>query len=116
MIDLRSDFCAPPTEAMWEAMRTADWGEATVTELERRGAELLGKEAALFCATCTLANLVALLALSTPGELVAVDPLAHVLVNEGDWLTELAEVVPVPADVEAPLAILENTHTRRGGT
>ena len=115
MIDLRSDFCAPPTEAMWEAMRTADWGDATVAELERGGAALLGKEAALFCTTCTQANLLALLALSEPGELVAVDPLAHVLVNEGDWLTRITQLVPVPPDVPAPLTILENTHTRRGG-
>ena len=69
VIDLRSDFCAPPTEEMWEAMRSARLGWAVagedenVNELERRGAELLGKEAAVFVPTCTLANLAALLTL-----------------------------------------------------
>jgi threonine aldolase len=122
MIDLRSDFCAPPTEAMWEAMREAEigWprpgGRDTVGDLERRGAELLGKETALFTSTCAQANLVALLALSSPGERVAVDRTAHVLVNEGDWLTEVTRLVPVDPDEDAPLAILENTHTRSGGT
>ena len=35
-----------------------------MNELERRGAELLGKEAAVFVPTCTMANLAALLALA----------------------------------------------------
>jgi len=114
VIDLRSDTCAPPTEEMWAALRSG--GEESVAELERRGAELLGKEAALFAPTCTAANLVAVLALSAPGERVAVDERAHVVVNEGDWLTELARLVPVPLGEEAEVACLENTHTRRGGT
>jgi threonine aldolase len=99
---------------MWVAMR--EGGEETVAELEAAAAELLGKEAALFTATCTQANLLALLALSSPGERVAVQPDAHVLVNEGDWLTELTRLVPVGPGEDAPLAILENTHTRSGGT
>ena len=53
MIDLRSDFCAPPTEEMWAAMRTGT--ERTVTELELAVAFELGKEAAVFCPTCTAA-------------------------------------------------------------
>ena len=73
MIDLRSDICAAPTDAMWDAMRSARLGWATygedesVNELERRGAELLGKEAAVLVPTCSLANLVALLALTQAG-------------------------------------------------
>jgi threonine aldolase len=122
VIDLRSDFCAPPTEEMWEAMRAAEigWpapdGPDTVAELERRGAELLGKEAGLFTATCSQANLVALLALSSPGDRVALAPASHVIVNEGGWLTEVTRLVPVGLDDEARLSILENTHTYSGGT
>jgi threonine aldolase len=122
IVDLRSDFCAPPTEEMWAAMRAAEIGwpvagaRDTVRELELRAAELLGKGDALFTATCTQANLLALLALSSPGERIAVEPDAHVLVNEGDWLTHVTRLVPVLPDEEAPLAILENTHTRSGGT
>ena len=113
MIDLRSDFCAPPTEEMWAAMRTA--GEEAVGELEARGAELLDKEAALFAPTCTAANMVAVLAMSEPGQRVAVDGDAHVIVNEGDWLTQVAGLVSSPPGSGADVACLENTQTRRGG-
>ncbi|HEX4519044.1 MAG TPA: beta-eliminating lyase-related protein [Gaiellaceae bacterium] len=122
MIDLRSDFCAPPTEEMWEAMRAAPFGWAaagedeTVNELERRAAALLGKDAAVFVATCSLANLVAVLAQTERGERVAIDETAHILVNEGDWLTQLAGLVPVPLGEAASLVCLENTRTRPGGT
>ena len=124
MIDLRSDICAAPTDAMWEAMRSARLGWATygedenVNELERRGAALLGKEAAVLVPTCSLANLVALLALTKPGDRVAIDPSAHILLNEGDWLTEIAGLEPVSPEGEDPADVvcIENTHTRRGGT
>jgi threonine aldolase len=119
MIDLRSDICAAPTDAMWEAMRAARVGWATygedenVNELERRGAELLGKEVAVLVPTCSLANLAALMAMTKPGDNVAIDESAHILVNEGDWLAEVAQLV-----VAEPAAVvcIENTHTRRGGT
>jgi threonine aldolase len=63
--------------------------------------------------TCSLANLVALMALTEPGDRVAIDPSAHILVNEGDWLSEVARLeIGEPAAV----ACIENTHTRRGGT
>jgi threonine aldolase len=118
MIDLRSDICAVPTDAMWEAMRAARLGWATygedenVNELERRGAKLLGKEAAVLVPTCSLANLAALMALTKPGDRVEIDPSAHIVVNEGDWLTEVARL-----EVGEPAAVvcIENTHTRRGG-
>jgi threonine aldolase len=99
---------------MWTAMRSGR--DEAVGELERRAAELLGKEAAVFVATCTLANLAGVLALSEPGERVAVDERAHIVVNEGDWLTELARLVPVGHAEAASMMCLENTHTRRGGT
>ena len=119
MIDLRSDICAVPTDAMWEAMRAARLGWATygedenVNELERRGAELLGKETAVLVPTCSLANLAALMAQTKPGDRVEIDPSAHILVNEGDWLTEVARL-----ELGEPAAVvcIENTHTRRGGT
>jgi threonine aldolase len=56
----------------------AAFGEdETVNELERRGAELLGKEAAAFVATCSLANLAAVLAHSRPGGRAALPDRAH---------------------------------------
>ena len=122
MIDLRSDFCAPATDAMWEAMRAAPFGWAAagedeaVNELERHAAALLGKEAGVFVATCTAANLAAVVALSEPGLRVAIDTDAHILVNEGGWLTELAGLVPVAPGSPAEIICLENTRTRAGGT
>lgn len=139
MIDLRSDICALPTEAMWEAMRTAPPGWATVGEdeqvalLEARGAAALGLEACLFVPTCTMANLAALLTLGARGDRVVLEASAHILTSEGSAITLLAGLEPVPlaarggrldpAEVAeaiarsgAALLCLENTHTRAGGT
>ena len=124
MIDLRSDICAAPTDAMWDAMRSARLGWATygedesVNELEGRGAALLGKEACVLVPTCSLANLAALLAMTRPGDRVLVAGDDHIVVNEGDWLTEVARLEPVSMGVGEPAAVvcIENTHTRRGGT
>jgi len=123
-IDLRSDICAEPTDEMWEAMRSAKVGWAVygedenVNRLERLGAERLGKEASVFVPTCSLANLVALLALTRPGGRAALTPRAHILVSEGDWLTEVAGLTPVGLEDagSADVICLENTHTRNGGT
>jgi threonine aldolase len=107
---------------MWAAMRAAPFGWAaagedeTVNELERRVAALLGKEAGMFVTTCTAANLAAVVALGEPGQRVAIDADAHILVNEGGWLTELARLEPVAPDAPAEIVCLENTRTRAGGT
>jgi threonine aldolase len=131
VIDLRSDFCAPPTDEMWQAMRSA--GEGSVAKLELTVAFELGKEAAVLCPSCTAANLAALLALGQRGRTAIVEANAHVLVAEGGGITELARLLPlslataggplsadeVEAAVvtrEAAVVCLENTHTRAGGT
>jgi threonine aldolase len=68
MIDLRSDTVTKPTDAMRQAMAEAvvgddQYGEdPTVTELETRSAELLGKEAGMFVPSGTMGNLSSLLA------------------------------------------------------
>ncbi len=130
MIDLRSDVLSVPTRAMWDAMRAAELGwpmfgeDSTVNRLEQAGAELLGKEAAVFTATCGQANLAALLTLGEPGTEAAVGRSAHLITSEGMAVGELARLRPLllddaggePAlerDVE--LLCLENTHTRSGG-
>ena len=114
MIDLRSDWVQRPTERMWEAMRAAD--PADLGRLERRAADLLGKEAAAWTPTCTAANLAALLVLCEPGDRVAVAADAHVLTTEEMGITHLARLEPVPLASDADLVWLENTHTRSGGT
>ena len=64
-IDLRSDTVTRPTPAMRRAMAEAEVGDdvygedPTVKALERRTAELLGKEAALFVPSGTMANQIA---------------------------------------------------------
>jgi len=114
VIDLRSDWVQRPTERMWEAMRAAD--PADLGRLERRAADLLGKEAAAWTPTCTAANLAALLVLCEPGDRVAVAADAHVLTTEEMGITHLARLEPVPLASDADLVWLENTHTRSGGT
>jgi threonine aldolase len=135
VIDLRSDFCAPPTEEMWEAMQAArlGWASAgedeTVRRLERLVAEDLGKAAAVFVPTCTIANLVALLSLETPGRAAVVEATSHVLVAEARGIESVAGLLPIGLrgleadEVEAAVVTrratvlcLENTHTRAGGT
>jgi len=67
-IDLRSDTVTQPSEAMRRAMAAAPVGDdvyaedPTVNALERRAAELLGKDEALFVASGTMGNLVSMLA------------------------------------------------------
>ena len=66
MIDLRSDTVTRPTAAMRRAMAEAEVGDdvygedPTVNRLERRAAEILGKEAALFVPTGTMGNTIAI--------------------------------------------------------
>ena len=65
-IDLRSDTVTRPTPAMRRAMAEAEVGDdvygedPTVNALEARTAELLGKEAALFVPSGTMANQIAI--------------------------------------------------------
>ena len=74
MIDLRSDTVTRPTTAMWEAMRSAPLGddvlgdEPTVTALEEKVADLLGKDAALFTPSGTMANQLAIRSTCESGE------------------------------------------------
>lgn len=64
-VDMRSDTLSTPTDEMRQAMANAIVGDdvygedPTVNELERRSAELLGKEAALFVTSGTMGNLIA---------------------------------------------------------
>ncbi len=87
MIDLRSDTVTQPTEAMRRAMAAAEVGDdvygedPTINRLEKRAAEILGKEAALFVPTGTMGNTIAVKLHTEPGQEVICDDRAHVL----DW-------------------------------
>src|SRR5512147_752342 len=84
-IDLRSDTVTRPTAAMRAAMAAAPVGDdqfgedPTVNLLQERVAALLGKEAALWLPTGTMANQVALRALTRPGDHVIVGRESHVV-------------------------------------
>jgi threonine aldolase len=87
MIDLRSDTVTRPTAAMRRAMAEAEVGDdvygedPTVNRLERRAAEILGKEAALFVPTGTMGNTIGIKVNTRHGEEVVCDDRAHIL----DW-------------------------------
>ena len=78
IIDLRSDTVTRPTAAMREAMAGAEVGDdqygedPSINRLQERVASLLGKEAALWLPTGTMANQVALRVLTRPGDDVLV--------------------------------------------
>ncbi len=88
MIDLRSDTLTQPTPAMREAIANAVVGDEqkredpTVNELERRGAEFLGQEEAVFLPTATMANQIALNILGRPGDALLVERHAHIMLSE----------------------------------
>src|SRR5256885_1864881 len=98
MIDLRSDTVTRPTAAMRQAMANAEVGDdvfgddPTVRRLEERVAELLGKEAALFVPSGTMANQIALRAQTERGDEVLCGVGAHCWRSESGALAALAGV------------------------
>jgi threonine aldolase len=88
VIDLRSDTLTQPTSAMRQAIANAAVGDEqkredpTVNELERRGAEFLGHEEAVFLPTATMANQIALHVLGRPGDALLVERHAHIMLSE----------------------------------
>lgn len=141
-IDLRSDTVTRPTPAMRAAMASAVVGDdvfgedPTVCELERRMADLLGREAGLFVPSGTMANQIALQLHARHGEEVLVAEGAHCLWYESGAAAAIAGVQLVavgaagevtPEQVRAALRprvdwcpatralVLENTHNRAGG-
>jgi threonine aldolase len=88
VIDLRSDTLTQPTSVMRQAIAGAAVGDdqkredPTVNELERRGAEFLGQEEAVFVPTATMANQIALNILGRPGDALLVERHAHIMLSE----------------------------------
>jgi len=143
LVDLRSDTVTKPTPSMREAMARAEVGDdvlgddPTVKELESETASILGKEAALFTPSGTMANQVAIRSQTEPGDEILVEANAHIYYYEGGAPAVLsgvmcrclagqrglfsgADLVAAlrPVDVHFPrtrLVCLENTHNRGGG-
>ena len=142
-IDLRSDTVTRPGPAMRAAMAAAPVGDdvygedPTVRALEERVAALLGKEAALFVASGTMANQIAMGALARAGDEVICDESCHVFSFEGGATAALwgvqARTIPSERGVFSGAAVeaairpddphyartrvvaIENTHNRGGG-
>src|SRR5262245_7380853 len=142
-IDLRSDTVTRPSPAMREAIAAAPVGDdqfgedPTINQLQERIAALLGKEAALWLPTGTMANQVALRVLTRPGDDVIVSRGSHAVwhetggsaANAGVQFTEIgangifdatefiAACKPRGHIIYPPTTLLEieNTHNRAGG-
>lgn len=142
MIDLRSDTLTRPSPGMRRAMAEAEVGDdvygedPTALRLQERAAELLGKPAALFVPTGTMANQLALLCHCERGQDVLVGDGAHCMLYESGagaaWaqvnftvvgqggLFDAAQMIAAikPSEYHFPqtsLCALENTHNRSGG-
>ncbi len=142
-IDLRSDTVTRPTPAMRAAMAEAPVGDdqygedPSTNRLQARMAELLGKEAALWLPTGTMANQVALRTLTRPGDEVVASRESHAAwhevggaaANAGVQIHEIGQGGLFTAeDLRAAtkprnfaifptttLVEIENTHNRAGG-
>jgi threonine aldolase len=144
IIDLRSDTITLPTEAMRQAMYQAEVGDdvyqedPTVNRLELIAARMLNKEAALFTASGTMSNLVAVLAQTHPGDEIILGSEAHMFWYEVGGVSAFGGVVIHttpnnpdgsmdpdtvvgairPKNIHHPpttLLCLENTHNRCSG-
>jgi threonine aldolase len=144
MIDLRSDTVTRPTEEMRRAMFEAEVGDdvyaedPTVNRLERRAAEIFGKEAALFVPTGTMGNTIAIKLHTEHGQEVVCEARSHILNYELSMMAWFAGCIARPVAAEdgiltweqirrhvrphgphwAPTGLveLENTHNIAGGT
>ncbi len=142
-IDLRSDTVTLPSAAMRKAMAEAPVGDdqygedPSINQLQERVAELLGKEAALFVPSGTMANQVALQVLTRPGDDVTLGQESHIAwheagasgANAGVQFTVIGKGgLFTAAEFEAAAiarghhvfpgttaVVIENTHNRGGG-
>jgi threonine aldolase len=142
-IDLRSDTVTLPSPGMRKAMAEAPVGDdqygedPTVRRLQERLAELLGKEAALFLPSGTMANQTGLKLLTRHGDDVIVGDEAHIVwheqgaaaANSGVQFTVVGRAgLFTAADFQAAykppghiifppttMVTIENTHNRGGG-
>ncbi len=144
LIDLRSDTVTRPTPEMRAAMAAAEVGDdvyledPTVNLLQKRSAEIFGKEASLFVPSGTMGNQISVRLHTSPGQEVVTEERGHVFNYEMAAMASISGVLARP--VSAPdgiltweqirgalrqgvyyrahtgLITLENTHNMAGGT
>lgn len=146
VVDLRSDTVTKPTPEMRRAMAEAEVGDdvyeedPTVNELERRSAELLGKEASLFVPSGTMGNLIAVMThCERRGMEVLLGDESHIFMYEQGGIAQLGGLNPRTLTTKSDatfdldeirrkirphdslhqprtgLLCVENTHNRCGG-
>ena len=147
VVSLSSDTETRPTAGMRAALAAAEVGDEqkgqdpTVTRLQERVADLLGKEAALWLPTGTMCNLVAVKTHTRPGDALVAEAMAHVIRAESGGAALASGVmvqgihtergvftaaeleaamdrvvaVPVPYGQPVGLVCVEQTHNFGGG-
>ena len=142
-LDFRSDTVTLPTPEMLQAAANAPLGDdvygedPSVNELERLGADMLGKEAGLFVTSGTMGNAVAILAHTNRGDEIILEERSHIYLNEVGGLAVMGSLMARtikgdmgwlrPEDIKAAvrndnihlpptsLLCIENTHNTAGG-
>jgi threonine aldolase len=143
MIDLRSDTVTKPSAAMRQAMANAEVGDdvididPTIQKLEKRTAELLGKEAAIYMPSGSMTNQIAIRIHCKPGDEFLCEAGCHIYNYEQAAFAQLSGVVARTIEtndclltldhmqgkirpfnehmVRTRLVALENTHNRGSG-
>ena len=143
VVDLRSDTVTRPSEDMLRAMAAAEVGDdvlgddPTVHALEERMAGLLGKEAAVYVPSGTMANLIGILTQTSPGDEIILDRNCHIINYEAGGAAVIGGVQLYPLDspdgflpeemlegavrpdnihhANTTLVTVENTQNRGGG-
>jgi threonine aldolase len=142
--DFRSDTVTKPSQAMMEAMSSAQVGDdvysddPTVNALEERVAQMFGKEAALFAPSGSLTNQLAIRSLVKPGEELLTELTSHIVraelgagavfsgITTRTWeghrgSFKASEVMRITAPDAGPYLVstkaiaIENTHNFGGG-
>jgi threonine aldolase len=144
IIDFRSDTVTRPSIGMLDAMIKASVGDdvfredPTVNRLEKEMADMFGMEAALYCASGTMSNQIAIASHTRPGDEVICEQEAHVYIYEGGGIAYNAgcQTRPIQGDrgrikaeqifkninpddvhkARTSLVCLENTSNRGGGS
>ncbi|MFN0135976.1 MAG: threonine aldolase family protein [Phycisphaerae bacterium] len=144
IVDLRSDTVTRPSPAMRQAIANAEVGDdvlgddPTVIRLQQRSAELLGKEAALYVPSGSMANMVSIRSVCEAGDEIICDDTTHSYNYETAGPAALAgvsmklidgprglftpdQVIAClrPRNAHSPrsrMTIIENTNNRGGGT
>ncbi len=144
-VDLRSDTVTRPSDEMRRAIAAAEVGDdvygedPTVNRLQKRAAEIFGKEAALFVPTGCMGNLISIKVWTHHGQEVICEERSHVNLYELASMSAIAGCMPravrggddgimtwnqvhaairpkIYYDSHTALVCLENTSNMAGGT